>query len=159
MRNQIKKSVTKVVGVIMLIAVLFSSVGQEAQAAKQIKWPYGTYTATVKKKGKTMIDWQYASDPTVKYPESISIWFPNSSSTSATTFEEAERIQFKKKGTNKYESKVHIMRGYSFYYEIKVSKKSLKIKENCDTKSIARFFPGNKWYTFKLKKRMSKNVG
>lgn len=155
MKNQIKK----VVGMVLLVAVLFTAVGQEAQAAKQIKWPYGTYTAKVKKSGKTMISWQYATDIEIKYPECIRIWFPNSSDTSATTYEDAEHLQFKKVGTNKYESKLYMMRSYSFYYEIKVSKKSLKIKEYCDTKGVARFFPGNKWYKFKLKKRLSRNVG
>jgi len=157
MGNQIKKSVTKVVGVIMLIAVLFTSVGQEAQAAKQIKWPYGTYVATGKQVQKVFglkkiyLSWEYITEPTAKYPELIRIYTPGN-------YEHADEFVFRKIGTNKYRSKKITSKKH--YLTLKVTKKKVIIKEkgfDYFMNHIVSEGPYN--LTFKLKKRLSKNVG
>lgn len=159
-----KKQIKKVVGMLVLIAVLFTSVGQEAQAAKQIKWPYGTYECNSKKaakrvggKNKICISWQYASDPGDSYAEIITFHRPGGYSDALSN---GDSMLFRKVGTNKYKSKTTYYQSCSFRYEIKVYKKSLKIKEYTNYGGDGGLYlPGKKWYTFKLKKRMSKNVG
>lgn len=153
MKNQIKK----VVGMVLLVAVLFTTVGQEAQAAKQIKWPYGIYQCTKKLGGKVpKLDWQFYTDYDA-YPEFIQIWGTNVYLN--TTREYPYKMALKKIGTNLYESEADVMYNIGKYYRVKVYKKSLKIKEFTETGRGLLFPKTNKWYTFKLKKRLSKNVG
>ncbi len=154
MKNQIKK----VVGMVLLVAVLFTTVGQEAQAAKQIEWPYGTYQ--MKGNKKVRLFWQYATEPTVKYPELIQIW----DTRGGWTKEDPYRISFKQAGVNKYKTKVLYPTGKTkVVYELKSYKNSLKIREISkygDNFSATGLLPKvGKWYTFKLKKRLSRNVG
>lgn len=142
---------------VLLVAVLFTTVGQEAQAAKQIEWPYGTYQMKGNKKVKLF--WGYASEPTVKYPESIDIWDGY-----AWTEDQPHQINLKLVGVNKYKSKVMYPTWKTkVYYEIKVYGKSLKIREvskfGDKAGATSLLSKTNKWYTFKLKKRLSRNVG
>lgn len=152
MKNQIKK----VVGVMMLVVVLFTSVGQEAQAAKQIKWPYGTYVATGKNvryifgTKKLYLSWEFYTEPT-KYPELIRLY------TAKIGYNNAEEWVFRKAGTNVYKSKP--ISGPKHYLKLTVSKNKLTIKEvGIDANHY--MFRGQRYnFTFKLKKRLSKHVG
>lgn len=156
MKNQIKK----VLGVMMLVAVLFTSVGQEAQAAKQIKWPYGTYVATGKQvtklywTKKLYLTWGFYTEPTIKYPELIRIYTSKSDCDNLKAYEE---YTFRKIGTNKYRTKR--LDADNHYLRLTVTKNKAVIKEigRNDYNYLVKEGPYN--LTFKLKKRLSKNVG
>lgn len=148
-----KKQIKKVVGIMVLIAVLFTSAGQQAQAA-QIKWPYGTYVATGKQVKKVFgakklyLDWQFCDN---NYPELVRIWANYSS------FENAEMFLFRKIGTNKYRTKKLDMTNH--YLMLTVSKKKAVIKEVGRNSYNYLVKEGKYNFTFKIKKRLSKHVG
>lgn len=158
MKNQIKK----VVGVMMLVVVLFTSVGQEAQAAKQIKWPYGDYVATGKNVRnlygikKLYLTWGFYTEPTIKYPELIRI-YTNKENFDNDNTDACEEWTFRKIGTNKYRTKG--ICGPNHYLKLTVYKNKLTIREVGIGAGKYLFREGPYNFTFKLKKRLSKNVG
>lgn len=144
----------------MLVVVLFTSVGQEAQAAKEVKWPYGTYVATGKQvtklywTKKLYLDWQYYTEPTAKYSELIRIY---TSKSDCDNLKPSEEWVFRKIGSNKYRTKR--LDADNHYLRLTLTKKKAVIKEIGRNDYNYLFKEGPYNLTFKLKKRLSKNVG
>lgn len=151
------KLVKKVTGVILLVALLVTTAGTSAQAAKEVKWPYGTYKCTIKGFKNYRIDWEYASDPSVKYDQLIYLYVAGDRA------DTEELIQMKRVKTNTYRSKVEISgSGNEWYYKLTVTKNSVTLKQLLNGKAQTWFSygkNGGKKLKFKIKKRLSKNVG
>ena len=153
MTNKTRRAAAKVVGVIMIVAVLFIYVGKEVQAAKQIKWPYGTYVCNNKKVksefgGKLKLDWGWD-----EFGDYIRIIPPS-------YLGAGDDFSLYKVGTNKYRSKA-IRGNKNHYLIIIVSKTKLVMKEHMggDEPYYCRYTYAKLNFTFKLKKHLSRNVG
>lgn len=138
------KIIKKVTGVVLMIALLVTTAGTSAEAAKRVKWPYGTYKCVSKGCKTYRIYWGYASEPTEKYPELVYMYEKGD-----VDWILEPPLQFK--ATNKINVYKTEKIGKS-YETIKVSKKYLRFKEYIDGK-----LTGN--WKFKIQKRLPKNVG
>lgn len=143
------KLVRKVTGVILLIALLVTTAGTSAQAANWIKWPYGKYKASSGFYKGFMLEWEFG-DGTGGYDNYVVI-YPSDSKPMY-----GDEYYFKRTKTiNRYKGKDTKNNPKKCWYTIEVKKKSLVFKE------YNRYSWNNKVYktTFKIKKRLSKNVG
>ena len=140
------KNLKKSLGLFLAAILMITSVGNSAKAAKWISWPYGTYKHT--KYSDTKIFFGYYSDASDKYEYYTQSYYKGTQLTD-------ELFEFKKtKTVNKYKSRQYGMKGardIPHYYILKVTSKSLVLKEYYDGKLMGTD-------KYKLKKRLSKFV-
>ncbi len=137
------KGIKKIVGLVVLVVVLVTTAGTSAQAAKEVKWPYGTYKCTTTGCKDYRIYWEFG-DGKNGYDEFV--YFYSTRNPSLKDFYAMKRI-----AKNTYRTKVSKTDGRKFYHQIKVSKNSLVYKMVWG-KDVFK-------YNYKIQKRLSQYVG
>lgn len=150
------KIIKRIIGMVLLVALLSTSMEQEVQAAKHIQWPYGTYKYNSKEFGTMNLFWQFG-DGDNGYDNFVSIYDDGSNE------KDGIQLAFKQTGgllSNTYRSR-NIYGDKKHYFTIKVRSKSLVLKEHykMSGEKDDSYFKPNFKAVFKLKKRLPKDVG
>lgn len=133
----------RILGLLLIMIIVATVTGTSAQAAKEISWPYGTYKCTTKGCEDYRILWEF-HDGKNGYDEYLCFYSTRNPSLK-------DVYMMKKIAKNTYRTKVSKTDGKKYYHQIKVSKNSLVYKMVWG-KDVFK-------YNYKIKKRLSKNVG
>lgn len=150
------KNLKKIIGFVLLAAILVVSVGTSTQAVSWKEWPYGKYKGVPSSEWDTFvkdnrISWEYYSDVPDAYDECISMYKKGSKTKTV--------MSFKRVSKNKYKSKVYTDSTKEKYYcVIKLKGKYLYLYWY-NQKKNGKYKKSKYVDKYKRYKSMSKNVG